>query len=202
MNVKSRSSLAVQSHIFTYRQSDFDTWLSAHARWWPKRDDPSVWGQFATQASSGRYTFSQVNQPNRHFAETLVGSILEGDGYVCWTAARILRKPGSAIGGFRGFNTRLIEALLDGSVGFVPQRLYEQAYQSCDLRLKTVDVIGYHCRRNHWVFAEVKKDRDPLHTEQEQGLRFLRSLFPAANAEVFVALVKRTDPNVVMPEPG
>ena len=121
---------------------------------------------------------------------------------MCWTAARILRKPGSAIGGFRGFNTRLIEALLDGSVGFVPQRLYEQAYQSCDLRLKTVDVIGYHCRRNHWVFAEVKKDRDPLHIEQEQGLRFLRSLFPAASAEVFVALVKRTDPNVVMPEPG
>ena len=71
-----------------------------------------MWGRFATQASSGRYTFSQVNQPNRHFAETLVGSILEADGYVCWTAARILRKPSHAIGGFRGFNTRLIEALL------------------------------------------------------------------------------------------
>ena len=129
-----------------------------------------MWGRFATQAASGRYTFSQVNQPNRHFAETLVGSILEGDGYVCWTAARILRTPGRTIGGFRGFNTRLLEALLEGSVGFAPQRLYEREYQSCELRLKTVDVIGYHCRRNHWVFAEVKKDRDPLHAEHEESL--------------------------------
>jgi hypothetical protein len=202
MNLKSRSNLTVQERTFTCRQSDFDTWVSAHAQWWPNRDDPSVWGRFATQASSGRYTFSQVNQPNRHFAETLVGSILEADGYVCWTAARILRKPSHAIGGFRGSNTRLIEALLESSVGFAPQRLYEREYKSCDLRLKTVDVIGYHCRRNHWVFAEVKKDHDQLHIEQEQGLRFLRGLFPAASADVFVALVKRSHPNVVMSKPG
>ena len=177
---------------FTYRQRQFEAWVSAHGLWWPQRNDPSVWGQFSTHAASGRYTFSQVNQPNRHFAETLVGSILEREGYVCWTYARILRKPGRALGGIRGLNTRLIEALMERSVGFVPQQLYEKEYHARGLRLKTMDVIGYHCRRNHWVFAEAKKDRDPLHAEQEEGLRFLRRAFPTAKADVFVALVKRT----------
>lgn len=191
--MKSTSTSTIQSRTFTYRQRQFDAWVSAHERWWPKRDDPSVWGPFAKQAASGRYTFSQVNQPNRHFAETLVASILEAEGYVCWTSIRILRKPGRAIGGFRGLNTRIVEALLESSVGVVPQQVYEREHQTRGLLLKSMDVIGYHCRRNHWVFAEAKKDRDPLHVEQEEGLRFLRRLFPVASADVFVALVRRTD---------
>jgi hypothetical protein len=117
---------------------------------------------------------------------------LEREGYVCWTAARVLRKPGRGIGGFRGLNTRLIDALLERSVGFIPQHRYEQEYEQ-GLRLKTVDVIGYDCRRNHWVFAEVKKGRDPLHGEQKAGLCFLRRLLPADRADVFVALVKKAD---------
>jgi hypothetical protein len=191
--MKTTSNTTVQERTFTYRQHQFDAWVSAHGRWWLKRDDPSAWGPFAKQAASGRYTFSQVNQPNRHFAETLVASILEAEGYVCWTSVRILRKPGRAIRGFCGLNTRIVEALLESSVGVVPQQVYEREHQARDLRLKTTDVIGYHCRRNHWVFAEAKKDRDPLHEEQKEGLRFLRRLFPVASADVFVAHVKRTD---------
>jgi hypothetical protein len=195
--MKSTSTTTFQSRTFTYRQPQFDAWMDAHEHWWPKRDDPSVWGPFAKQAASGRYTFSQVNQPNRHFAETLVASILEAEGYVCWTSVRILRKPGRAIGGFRGLNTRIVEALLENSVGVVPQKVYEREHQTRGLRLKAIDVIGYHCRRNHWVFAEAKKDRDPLHVEQKEALRFLRRLFPVASADVFVALVRRTDRAIV-----
>jgi hypothetical protein len=147
--MQGKSIVGIQSRSFPYLQRDFEAWTSAHARWWPKREDASVWGPFAKQAASGRYTFSQVNQPNRHFGETLVGSILEAEGYVCWTAARILRKPGRPIGGFCGFNTRLIEALLEASVGFIPQERYEKEYHAHGLKLKTIDVIGYHCRRNH-----------------------------------------------------
>ena len=72
----------------------------------------------------------------------------DSDGYVCWTAARIIRKPGRAIGGFRGLNTRLIDALLEASAGVAPQRRYEQEYESTDLRLKTVDVIATPKNRN------------------------------------------------------
>ncbi len=173
-----------------YRQREFDAWVSAHARWWPQREDPSVWGRFAAQAASGRYTFSHVNQPHRHFSETLVGAHLERDGYVCWTNARVLRKPGRAIGSYRGHNTRLIDALLRSSLGLVPQELYEREYAK-GLRLKTVDVVGFNCRRNHWVFVEAKKDHDSLHPEQEAGLRFLRRVLPVGGADVYVARVQR-----------
>ena len=92
-----------------------------------------------------------------------------------------------------GLNTKLIEALLESSVAFVPQQLYEREYHTKGLRLKTMDVIGYNCKRNHWVFAEAKRDRDPLHPEQEAGLRFMRGLVPTARADVFVAHVQRAD---------
>ena len=75
--MKNRSPSGVKYRRFTYRQREFDAWVSAHGRWWPKRKDPSVWGPFAAHAESGRYTFSHVNQPNCHFGETLVASILE-----------------------------------------------------------------------------------------------------------------------------
>jgi len=168
----------VETRSFPYRQSDFDAWVSAHAKWWPERREPSAWGPFAAQAISGRYTFSHVNQPHNHFAETLVGSMLERDDYVCWTSAKVLRTPGRGIGGFRSFrglNTRLVDALLASSVGVVPQDVYQTEYES-GLRLKNVDVVGFNCRKNHWVFAEAKKDHDPLHPEQEEGLLFLRRL--------------------------
>lgn len=189
--MKRTSNFVVETRTFLYRQPEFDAWVSAHRLWWPERKDLSVWGPFSPQAASGRYTFSHVNQPHRHFAETLVGAHLERDGYVCWTSAKVLRKPDRAIGGFRGHNTRLIDALLRSSLGLVPQELYEHEYHSIGLRLKTVDLVGFNCRRNHWVFAEVKKDRDPLHPEQEAGLRFLRRILPAASADVYVALVRR-----------
>jgi len=180
----------IETRSFPYRQPDFDAWVSAHARWWPERSEPTVWGPFAAQAACGRYTFSRVKQPHRHFSETLVGAALEREGYVCWTEAKVLRKPGRVFGGFRGLNTRLIDALLASSVGVVPQDVYQTEYES-GLRLKTVDVIGFNCRRNHWVFAEAKKDHDRLHPEQEEGLRFLRRLLAPVDADVFVALVRR-----------
>jgi hypothetical protein len=180
----------IETRHVLYQQSEFDGWVAAHAQWWPKRLDPSVWGRFASQAACGRYTFSHVNQPHWHFAETLVASGLERDGYVCWTSAKVLRKPQRAVKGFRGVNTRLVDALLESSVGIVPQCVYESEYGS-GLRVKNVDVVGFNCRKNHWVFAEAKRDHDPLHPEQEEGLRFLRRLLPPERAEVYVALVRQ-----------
>jgi hypothetical protein len=183
-------SSGVQSRRFWYSQQEFVAWVSAHDGWWPRQENPSVWGRFAPQAASGRYTFSHVNQPHRHFAETLVGFTLEQRGYVCWTCTKIFRPPERALGGFRGVHTRLVEALLFSSIGVIPQEQYEQEQCTIRRRLKAIDLVGFHCRRNHWVFAEVKKDRDPLHPGQEEALRFLRRLVPRERADVFVASVQ------------
>ncbi len=155
--------LSVETRIYVYHQIEFDDWITAHTTWWPTCEDPSVWGRFSALAASGRYTFSQVNQPHRHFAETLVASVLEQQGFLCWTCAKVFRDPGRAIRGFRGWNTRFVEGLLRSSLGFLPQEKYEAEYNSTGLRLKNVDVVGFNPRRNHWAFAEAKKDRDRLH---------------------------------------
>lgn len=189
MNMDKSSNTGVETRMFSYNPVQFIAWRSAHARWWPRRKDPAVWGQFGAKAAGGRCTFSQVNQPDRHFAETLVASIFEQQGYVCWTCAKVFREPGRAVRGFRGLNTRLVEALLSSSLGLVPQERYEAEYMG-GLRLKNVDVVGFHARRNHWLFAEAKKDSDRLLSEQEAALRFLQRILPFGSADAFVALVR------------
>ncbi len=181
---------SVETRIYHYNHIEFDDWIAAHARWWPVCRDSSVWGRFSALAASGRYTFSQVDQPHRHFAETLIASVFEQKGLVCWTAAKVFRQPGRAIGGFRGWNTRFVDSLLRSSLGFLPQEKYEAEYISSGLRLKNVDVVGFNPRRNYWLFAEAKKDRDRLHPEQGAALSFLQRILPAGSADVLVASVQ------------
>lgn len=173
---------------FSCLAGDRESWQASHALWWPKRDDPLVWGRFASQATSGRYTFSGVNQPDRHFGETLVAWHFEEAGYVCWTGARVFREPQRKLGK-RAAQTELVDCLLRETTGTVPQEEYAKKYSSADaLRLKSVDIVGFHfgCRR--WVFVEVKR-HDAVHPEQGAALRFLRGLFPEAVADVCVASV-------------
>ncbi len=186
------SNPEVETRIFLYHRTQFDAWIAAHSRWWPRREDSSVWGTFGAQAASGRCTFSQVNQPHRHFAETLVASVFEQQGYVCWTCAKVFRKPGQVVRGFRGLNTRLVDGLLSSSLGLIPQERYEAEYVANDVRLKNIDTVGFNPRRNHWLFAEAKKDHDPLHPEQEAALRYLQTILPPGSADIFVASVKLT----------
>jgi hypothetical protein len=82
-----------------------------------------------------------------------------------------------------------VESLIRETIGLVPQLEYEKRYVPDGLRLKNPDLVGFHFGHSHWVFAEVKKDRDPLHTEQRAALLFLRELFPNDLADVFVASV-------------
>ncbi len=181
---------ALEVREFRYRSYHLQSWIDAHEKWWPKCEDPSVWGCFAAQAKSGRYSFSNRNQARRHFAETWVGRQLERCGYICWTNAKILRKPSRSLHGQYASQTRFVEALLRESLGIVPQVEYEKRYLSSGVRLKNVDIVGFHCGRDHWVFTEVKKDRDRLHPEQRAALLFLRELFPTSRADVFVAAVQ------------
>jgi hypothetical protein len=57
--------------------------------------------------------------------------------------------------------------------------------------LKSIDLVGFHFGRNHWVFAEVKKEGDRLHPEQKGALLFLRQLCPMQRADVFLARVRK-----------
>lgn len=181
------SAIAVRE--FPYSPDERTLWQAAHGRWWPQRENPSVWGRFAQQAASGRYTFSGVNQPERHFAETLVAWHLEQDGYVCWTGARILRKPGRGLGR-RAPQTDVVDSLLKQFTGTVPQQEYEKRYFSAEaVRLKTLDVVGFHFGRRHLVFSEVKR-HDSVHPEQAAALTFLQELYPEPSATVFVAWVR------------
>ena len=178
----------IELREFACRAGERDSWRSAHKLWWPAREDAAVWGKFAKQASSGRYTFSSVNQPDWHFGETLVAWHLESDGYVCWTGARIFRKPKRALGK-RAAQTELVECLLRQTTGIIPQVEYEKKYFSPEaLRLKSIDVVGFHFGRRQWVFAEVKRG-DRVHSEQAAALLFLQELFPET-ATVFVAWVR------------
>ena len=175
---------------FWYEPYHFELWVNAHKEWWPKCEDASVWGRFAAQAQCGRYSFSARNQQRRHFAETWVGRELEQCGYICWANAKIFRKPGRSLHGQYARQTRFVETLLRESLGVVPQVEYKTQYVSSGRRLKGIDIVGFHCGRDHWVFSEVKKDRDRLHPEQKAALVFLRELFPAARADVFVSSVQ------------
>jgi hypothetical protein len=189
--LKRRSDVPTDIEIreFTCRQAERDAWVSAHKLWWPARKDAAVWGKFSNQAASGRFTFSSVNQPSRHFGETLVAWHLERDGYVCWTGARILRKPDRALGK-RAAQTEWVDCLLRQTTGVIPQVEYKKRYFSPEaLRLKSIDVVGFHFGRRQWVFSEVKR-RDRVHSEQSAALRFLRDLFPKTVATVFVAWVR------------
>jgi hypothetical protein len=182
----------IEIREFRCRPTDRALWKSAHHSWWPERRDVSVWGRFANQAACGRYTFSSVNQPDRHFAETLVAWHLEREGYVCWTGARIFREPNRRLGK-RAAQTELVDCLLQKTTRTVPQREYEKKYFSKQaLRLKSVDIVGFHFGRCHWVFCEVKR-HDSVHPQQAAALRFLQGLFPKAVATVFVAWVRETD---------
>jgi hypothetical protein len=181
----------VKIKLFRYQRTEFHAWIDAHARW-RAGGDADVWGRFAPQAQCGRYTFSSRNQPHRHFAETLVGHCLEQRGYICWTNVRLFRTPERQLRGTQAIQTRLVEDFLRHSLGVVPQVEYERHYVDAGLRLKNIDLVGFDCRKNHWIFAEVKKDRDRLHPEQEGALLFLRALVPLRRADVFVASVQPT----------
>lgn len=133
--------------------------------------------------------FSNRNQPRGHFGETFVGRHFERRGHVCWTNVRIFRQPHGHLTGQHAVQTRLVEALLRESAGIVPQKKYEQRYDA-GTRLKRIDLVGYHFGRNHWIFSEVKKDRDAFHPEQQAALVFLRGLFSNQQADVFVASVQ------------
>ena len=115
---------------------------------------------------------------------------MEVRGYVCWTNARIFRKPNRPLGSPYSLQTRLLEALLRETLGFVPQVEYEKKYVADGLRLKSIDVAGFHCGRDHWVFAEVKRDSDRPHPEQKGALSFLRHLCAPERADVFLARVR------------
>lgn len=177
-----------ETRQFWYRPGDYQSWIKAHASW-SQRKDASAWGCFASQAASGRYMFSNRNQPKSHFGETFVGWHFEQRGYVCWTNVRIFRQPRGRLTGQHAVQTRLVEALLQESAGIVPQEKYEQAYET-GMRLKRIDLVGFHFGRNHWIFSEVKKDHDTLHPEQQAALVFLRGLFSHQQADVFIASVQ------------
>jgi hypothetical protein len=153
--------------------------------------DPAVWGRFQRQAASGRYQFSHVNQPRRHFAETLVAADFENRGYICWTAACILRRPNRGFHGYRRKQTDEAELKLISTLGVIPQIEYEKQYFQAGIRLKNMDVVGFHPATSHWIFTEVKKDSDRLHPSQVNGLLFIRRLFNLNQADVFISYVTK-----------
>ena len=176
----------VAQKVFRYSASDWRAWIDAKPKWLTS-GDPSVWGRFQAQASSGRYLFTHRDgQSHYHFGETLVGASLEAEGYKCWTTARIMRRRS-----VRKYVTQTaeVEALLRETVGRVPQEEYVKRRDAEGLHLKTVDLVGFHAGRRHWVFCEVKRQRDRLMPEQINTLAFLRGLYSQRQAEVFVAVV-------------
>lgn len=155
--------------------------------WKTRRGASARWGKFAPQAASGRFTFSHVTQPSRHFGETLVSWQLEQQGYVCWTYLKIFRPPGQILKA-RAPYTIAVESLLSETAGVVPQREYERLRQvNPKLHLKSIDVVGFHSERRRWVFCEVKW-KDQLHPAQIEALRFLRRRIPGA--DVFVGQIR------------
>ena len=177
---------------FPYGQAEYDAWVASHARWWPTCADDTVWGAFESQARGGRCVFSHRNQKKRHFAETLVVRHFERQGYVCWTTIRLFHRPGRRFTGVRDRQTKLVNALMRESLGVVPQAAREAQSDAGGLHLKNIDVVGYHFGSDHWVFTEVKKDRDRLMPAQRAALEFLRRILPKSRADVFVASVKRS----------
>ena len=176
---------------FTYRQDDFDAWVEAFTRWWPYRNDPAVWGRFQEQAASGRYLFSHFRQPRRHFAETLVAAEFEKHGYLCWTAACVLRRPNRGFYGFRRKQTDEVERYLNATLGILPQIAYEKQRLQESIKLKNMDVIGFNPDTNHWIFTEVKKGKDTMHPSQIDGLCFIRRLYKPSQADVFISWVTK-----------
>jgi hypothetical protein len=89
----------------------------------------------------------------------------------------------------RRFRAEVVERLLKQTLRRVPQAEYGKRRKSEGLHLKTIDLVGYHAGRQHWVFCEVKRASDKLMREQFDTLEFLRGLYPVARAEVLVARV-------------
>src|SRR5437667_12381106 len=81
--------------------------------WRTRRGGSSSWERFATLAGSGRFTFSHVNQPSRHFGETFVSWHLEQQGYVCWTYLKIFRPPGQVLKARAPYTTAVENLLLE-----------------------------------------------------------------------------------------
>ena len=167
---------------FYYSEAEWVAWKAVR-----NRSDPQAWGRFQKQAVTERYLFThRQGQSHYHFGETLVGAALEGEGYKCWTTARLIRRRE-----VRRYakQTEVVERLLKRTLKRVPQVEYEKRRTSEGLHLKTIDLVGYHAGRRHWVFCEVKRGNDKLMREQIDTLEFLRGLYPDAQAEVLVARV-------------
>jgi hypothetical protein len=179
----------VGSREYLYHADDFKQWKKAHDRWWPRRDDPSVWGAFARQAVSDRYLFGRRDQGSYHFGEALVGRDLEREGYDCWTAARIFHRPNRVPRGIYATNTAEVNERLGTGGLRIPQEEYERRYREEGLLVKNIDIVAHHPGNDHWVFCEVKRAGDRLKPEQREALRLLVQLF-ANRADVFVALVR------------
>ena len=187
----------IEIREFWHDPKDYLSWIDARKRYRPEIGNFSVWGSFANLAASGRFTFSRVDQAQRHFGETLVAWHIEQQGYVCWTYVWLFRNPGRALGK-RAPNTQLINCILRETVGLVPQAEYENRYR-LGFKVKTIDVVGFHFGKIRWAFSEVKR-RDRLHADQLAGLRFLKELIP--EADVFIGLVQERSPELKTLEPA
>lgn len=154
-------------------------WSDRLTKWCASgRADLACLGPFASLAKKERIICFN-GAPRRHgFAEALVASRLENEGYRCWTGVQLFPWDGRAVrAADRRRNTEEVEGLLRDAHIPLPRtflaRLDEQRERHG--RMKNPDLVCYHAGRGAWRFIEVKRNERVL-PGQVNALAFLHVL--------------------------